>query len=102
MEQDVREIRIAAVHSDSQQGQAEIYLKDISWQRQIGLSYLFKTLLSGMALGDTQSHFPVGPESMGGKLMNIHVSQKFMLYPLEGKCVSAEISEVICVLFWKS
>lgn len=40
------------VHSDSQRGQAEIYLKDISWQRQMCLIYLFKTLLSGMALGD--------------------------------------------------
>lgn len=56
------EMWIAAVHSDSQQGQTEIYLKDISWQRQMGLSYLFKTLLSGIALEDTQSHFPVGPE----------------------------------------
>lgn len=46
------EIPIAAVHSGSQWGQAEIYLKDISWQRQMGLIYLFKTLLSGMALGD--------------------------------------------------
>lgn len=47
------EIPIAAVHSGSQWGQTEIYLKDISWQRQMGLIYLFKTLLSGMALGDT-------------------------------------------------
>lgn len=69
------EIRIAAVHSDSQQGHAEIYLKDISWQRQMSLSYLFKTLLPGMASGDTQSHFPVGPESaVGRELMNTHVS----------------------------
>lgn len=47
------EIPIAAAHSDSQWGQADVYLKDISWQRQMCLIYLFKTLLSGTALGDT-------------------------------------------------
>ena len=53
VEQDVMEISIAAVHSDSQWEQAEIYLKGISWKRQMGLVYLFEALLSGMALGDT-------------------------------------------------
>lgn len=53
VEQDVMEISIAAVHSDSKWEQEEIYLKGISWQRQTGLVYLFETLLSGMALGDT-------------------------------------------------
>ena len=44
---------IAALRSDSQWGQAELHLKDIFWQRQMDLIYLFKTWLSRMALGDT-------------------------------------------------
>lgn len=46
-------VPILAVHHDSQWGQAEIYLKDVSRQRQMGLIYLFKMLLSGIALGET-------------------------------------------------
>lgn len=45
-------ITILAVHHDSQWEQAEIYLKYTSWQRQMGLIYLFKTFISRMALED--------------------------------------------------
>lgn len=50
---DIVKVPIVAGHHDSQWGQAEIYLKDVSWQRQIGLIYLFKTLLFGIAIGET-------------------------------------------------
>lgn len=50
---DIVKVPILAVHHDSQWGQAEIYLKDVSWQRQMSLIYLFKILHSGIALGET-------------------------------------------------
>jgi len=50
---DIVKVPILAVHHVSQWGQAEIYLKDVSWQRQMGLIYLFKILHSGIALGET-------------------------------------------------
>lgn len=50
---DIMKVPILAGHHDSQWGQTEIYVKDVSWQRQMGLIYSFKMLLSGIALGDT-------------------------------------------------